>query len=592
MRTRFLSLALVFCTMGLLTMPACAADHPAPAAAPDAGAFTDVPEDAWYAEAVHFCTEQGIMGGTTGTAFSPNGSMTRSMLAAVLYRMAGSPPVAANVSFADAVRDAWYRDAVSWASGAGVLSGYGNGVFGVEDPVTREQIAAVLWRCAGTPAAGTAAVGFDDAALLSDWAQPAVGWAKASGILNGKSGNRFDPQAELTRGEAAVLLYRYLNRNQADMPPSSRLLTISVDGKDFTAVLEENALARALAERLPLTVSMGELNGNEKYHYLPESLPTDPERPGTIQAGDLMLYGSDCLVLFYKSFPSSYSYTRLGQITDPAGLAEAVGGGAVEVTFRMQAQGSVPNTDTGSKILVAYFSATGTTRSAAESAADALNADLYEIVPGTPYTADDLDYNNSSSRANREQSDTFARPAISRDVNKMEGYDVVFLGYPIWHGQAPRIICTFLERYDFTGKTIVPFCTSHSSGIGSSDTNLHALAPGADWRAGRRFPGGTGREAITSWIGGLELPQPPSASTGNGKFNFETKAVPLTGMKSMIGINVCTDRSFFHKQGWNVTRIGRCYADGIFVSINRPGSTIFNSQDVPMERPFLFYRDK
>ena len=137
-----------------------------------------------------------------------------------------------------------------------------------------------------------------------------------------------------------------------------------------------------------------------------------------------------------------------------------------------------------------------------------------------------MNYNNGSSRANREQSDSSARPAISGSVEDMADYDVVFLGYPIWHGQAPKIICTFLERYNFSGKTIVPFCTSHSSGVGSSDTNLHALAPGADWRSGRRFPGGAGREAVESWIDGLELPQ-PTAATDIGTFNLETGTVML-----------------------------------------------------------------
>lgn len=534
MRKRFLSLALVFCTLSLLTLPACAVEGPtAPSAAAGSGVFTDVASDAWYAEAVRFCAEQGIMGGTTDTTFSPDGSMTRAMLAAVLYRMAGSPLVTADASFTDVTRGVWYSGAISWASGSGILSGYGNGLFGVDDPVTREQAAAVLWRYAGSPEFGTTGEAFADGASISTWALTVVNWAKASGILNGKTGNRFAPKAELTRGETAVLLHRYLSRNLEDTPqPSEQVLIISVGGRDFTAVLEDNATARALAERLPLTLIMNELNGNEKYHDLPESLPTDPERPGAIQTGDLMLYGSDCLVLFYESFSSSYSYTRLGRITDPAGLAEAVGSGNVEVTFRMQTQENAPNTNTGNKILVAYFSATGTTRTLAEYAANSLDADLYEIVPEVPYTADDLNYNNSASRANREQNDSSARPAISGSVENMEDYNVVLLGYPIWHGQAPKIIHTFLESYDFSGKTVVPFCTSHTSGIGSSDISLHALAPGADWQSGRRFPGGTGRETITDWIGGLGLPRTPD-SMGVGTFDFEKRSVMLNSGYAM-----------------------------------------------------------
>ncbi|MBM6926066.1 cyclophilin-like fold protein [Pseudoflavonifractor phocaeensis] len=113
-------------------------------------------------------------------------------------------------------------------------------------------------------------------------------------------------------------------------------LSIEVGGQSFTATLQDTPTTRALLERLPITVTMGELNGNEKYYYLDESLPTDSRRPGQIHAGDLMLYGSDCLVLFYESFSSSYSYTTLGRIDDPSGLAAALGRGSAEVTFQIQ----------------------------------------------------------------------------------------------------------------------------------------------------------------------------------------------------------------------------------------------------------------
>ena len=165
-----------------------------------------------------------------------------------------------------------------------------------------------------------------------------------------------------------------------------------------------------------------------------------------------------------------------------------------------------PEPAVGGKTLVAYFSATNTTRPLAEYAADILSAGLYEIVPEDPYTDADLAY-YTNGRADREQNDASARPAISGSVENMADYDVIFLGYPIWHGQAPRIISTFLESYDLTGKTIVPFCTSHSSGIGSSDTNLHSLASSANWLAGRRFAGGTTHIAMEDWISGLDLPE-------------------------------------------------------------------------------------
>lgn len=111
-------------------------------------------------------------------------------------------------------------------------------------------------------------------------------------------------------------------------------LTIQVGDQNFTATLEESETTRALLSRLPLTVTMEEMNGNEKFYYLPASLPTQSRQPGTIRTGDLMLYGSDCLVLFYETFSSSYRYTRLGRIDDPTGLAAALGRGSVDVIFR------------------------------------------------------------------------------------------------------------------------------------------------------------------------------------------------------------------------------------------------------------------
>lgn len=157
-------------------------------------------------------------------------------------------------------------------------------------------------------------------------------------------------------------------------------------------------------------------------------------------------------------------------------------------------------TDMEQKILVVYFSATGTTEPLAEYAAEILNADLYEIVPEVPYTEEDLAY-YTNGRADQEQNDPSSRPALSGSVQNMEEYDMIVIGYPIWHGQAPRIISTFLESYDFSGKTMIPFCTSHSSGIGSSADNLHELcSDSVNWLEGKRFEAETTKEAMRTWL--------------------------------------------------------------------------------------------
>ncbi|MCI8992352.1 MAG: aldo/keto reductase [Eubacterium sp.] len=175
-------------------------------------------------------------------------------------------------------------------------------------------------------------------------------------------------------------------------------------------------------------------------------------------------------------------------------------------------------------ILVVYFSATGTTKQLAEYASDTLSADIYEIIADDPYTEEDLAY-YTDGRADREQNDSSARPAISGGVENMEQYDTILLGYPIWHGQAPRIISTFLESYDFSGKTIIPFCTSHSSGIGSSDTSLYTLAENAKWLDGRRFSAGTSKEEIAAWLDEMGISQ--SVSPKVGVFDFDEKTVML-----------------------------------------------------------------
>lgn len=157
------------------------------------------------------------------------------------------------------------------------------------------------------------------------------------------------------------------------------------------------------------------------------------------------------------------------------------------------------------KVLVAYFSATGTTEGVAEHIANGLNADIYEIVPEDPYTDADLNYNDNNSRTTIEMNDPNARPAISGSVENMEQYDIIFVGYPIWWGEAPRIVSTFMESYDFSGKTIVPFCTSGGSGIGSSASNLERLTSGATWLDGRRLNGSDSQDTVMEWVNSLDL---------------------------------------------------------------------------------------
>ena len=154
-------------------------------------------------------------------------------------------------------------------------------------------------------------------------------------------------------------------------------------------------------------------------------------------------------------------------------------------------------------VLVIYFSATGNTEGVAQQIAEITEADIYRILPAVPYTEEDLDYSDSETRATREQNDPDARPEIGSDDISLNGYKTVFLGYPIWWGQEPRIMDTFVEKYDFDGITVIPFCTSGSSGIGQTGSNLASLAQSGNWLEGRRFGAGAGMEEITEWINEL-----------------------------------------------------------------------------------------
>lgn len=171
---------------------------------------------------------------------------------------------------------------------------------------------------------------------------------------------------------------------------------------------------------------------------------------------------------------------------------------------RTETDHAIPS-DRKNKALVAYFSCTGHTEIFAKYIAELFSADLYEIVPATPYTEIDLDYSNQDSRTSIEQNDPASRPEIAGTVDQMGEYDIIFLGYPIWWGQAPKIIYTFLESYSFSGKTIVPFCTSGSSEIGSSVENLHDLvSEDVTWFSGTRLDSTMSKEALAEWVDTLD----------------------------------------------------------------------------------------
>lgn len=180
--------------------------------------------------------------------------------------------------------------------------------------------------------------------------------------------------------------------------------------------------------------------------------------------------------------------------TDPGTGGSGSGSGSGDPS----GTGSTGSGWAGTRVAVIYFSCTGNTRTAAERIRDLTGADLIELVPEQPYTSQDLDYNDESCRANQEQKDPAARPRIAGQPLDLSQYGTVYLGYPIWWGTAPRIINTFLDSYDLTGKTIRPFCTSGSSGIETSVADIRAAAPGVDVTAGLRIADPDGSD-VKAW---------------------------------------------------------------------------------------------
>ena len=157
----------------------------------------------------------------------------------------------------------------------------------------------------------------------------------------------------------------------------------------------------------------------------------------------------------------------------------------------------------GKDTLVIYFSATGTTKGVAERIAKVTDADVFELIPAEPYSDADLDWHDDKSRTTIEMNDPDCRPAIANDTVSFEGYKTVYIGYPIWWGDAPRMMSTFVEAHNLDGLTVIPFCTSGSSSIGRSGENLASQAGSGNWLKGDRFEGGISEDEIQSWINGL-----------------------------------------------------------------------------------------
>ena len=281
---------------------------PASATVSDTG-YSDVDVGAWYAESVTWCRENNLMAGVGGGRFAPDSTLTRAMLAAVLWRQAGSPVVNYLMQFNDVPEGQWYTESIRWAASEELVRGYGNGRFGTNDPITQQQLDIILNNYLGqTITQGIP--GFDGSSAVT------------------------------TRAQVAAVLQR-LSDTQPGTSPSEgeeTMLHITVNGTALTATLANNSSAEAFRELLangPCTIQMSDYGNFEKVGPLGQSLPTNNQQI-TTEAGDIILYQGNQITIYYDR--NSWNFTRLGKINGVTSqqLRDILGSGDVSVTFSLE----------------------------------------------------------------------------------------------------------------------------------------------------------------------------------------------------------------------------------------------------------------
>ncbi|MEE5993599.1 MAG: flavodoxin [Oscillospiraceae bacterium] len=231
-----------------------------------------------------------------------------------------------------------------------------------------------------------------------------------------------------------------------------------------------------------------------------------------------------CTACSSESSSSSLDSSELSLETVPETTQQSIIDEGETVPESEESVSEIGETITENKELVIYFSATGTTEKIAFDIADLRSADIFSVTAAEPYSDADLNWHDDACRANREQQDKNIRPEISGSIDNMESYNIVFLGYPIWWGEEPRIIDTFLESYDFSDKTVISFCTSGSSGISTSENNIRNLVPIGEQLSGRRFSANASVDDVSAWLDTLDL----SFKAEEQKLNIDVNGYTLT----------------------------------------------------------------
>ncbi len=323
--------------------------------------------------------------------------------------------------------------------------------------MTREMLVSVLYRQAGSPAV-SGRVPFSDV-REGRYYTDAVRWAALNNVISGYPNGRFGVGDRVTRQDAAAVLWRY-----EDCPAAEA-------GQDFA---DKSSIAGYARTAVDWARTEGIISGRGENRFVPQGQATRAEI-----ATIMMKY--------------------LSRDDENSGSSGGEGGGSQEPP----APGPDPKPEqpASGKTLVVYFSATGSTERVAGYIADALGADKFELIPTEPYTSADLNWNADGSRVNREHDDESLRDiALTKEtVENWDEYDTVLIGYPIWWGIAAWPVNNFVKHNDFTGKIVVPFCTSSSSGLGQSGELLQEMAGTGDWQTGMRFGSGASESVVRNW---------------------------------------------------------------------------------------------
>ncbi len=376
----------------------------------------------------------------------------------------GTAEAAGDNPFSDVPDGEWYADDVIWCYDNNIMDGVGGGHFDPNGAMNRAMLVTVLHRVENTPTV-TDAPTFPDVPA-GQWYSDAVAWAAKNNIVNGYDNGSFGPGDKLTREQAVTILWRYANR------PDAGTATGFADEGDIAAYALP-AVAWAKENDV-----VGGVGGNR---FAPKD-----------------------------------------------GLTRAQAAAILARFLRNRVEEPAEPSDSG--ILVVYFSATDHTQRVAQIIADTLGADTFELEPVEPYTSADLDWTDRDSRVSKEHEDEAAQNSVelvSAVPENWDSYDTVFVGYPIWWGGAAWPVNEFITSNDFTGKTVIPFCTSSSSGLGQSGTDLAAMAGEGDWQEGKRFSSGVSEDDVTEWVNSLDLPSDGEIS---GSVVYFTSDISSDGM--------------------------------------------------------------